>query len=201
MGSGIEAPTFDRNEAGEHFYRLLGELHYSYTALEHELACLVFIAVTKLGKQPDAAILAMLGGQRMNPLKDTIKRLLRVTGANADRINFVSVIFSHLGEIQFFRDQLTHYLTVISDYNPECWINMNYTGIRERDKMEDLHFNLYALHAASNDLQVMRQILGPIFNYRVIGTDLTIPVIPSWLFEPTMLVRDRPISRTKTKNG
>lgn len=185
---------FNEDEASGHFFRLLGELHHSYTALEHELTCSVYVAVTRLVERDDAVV-AMLGGQRMSPLKDTIKRLLRVTGAAVDRKAFVESLFSHLGEIQFFRDRLTHFLTVMSDYNPECWVNMNFTGIKEREKMEDIHFNLFALHAAACDLRALRLLVGAIFNYRIAGADETLPTIPEWQFGPSMLVRDRPVIR------
>ncbi|QEH81142.1 hypothetical protein EIK56_24885 [Sphingomonas sp. C8-2] len=193
MAQTASAP-FNKGQATEHFFRLLGELHHSYTALEHELTCSVYAAVTRFEKRDDAVI-AMLGGQRMSPLKDTIKRLLRVTGADEDRKKFVDQLFSHMGDIQFFRDRLTHFLTVMSDYNPECWVNMNFTGIKEREKMEDIHFNLFALHAAACDLRALRLLVSPVFNYRIEGADETLPTIPAWQFEPSMLVRDRPIVR------
>jgi hypothetical protein len=135
----------------------------------------------------------------MSPLKDTIKRLLRVTNAEAERKSFVDRLFSHLGELQFFRDRLAHFLTVMSDYDPECWVNMNFTGIREREKMEDIHFNLFALHAATSDLRTIRVLVGPIFNYRLEGEDETLPEIPEWMFKPSMLVRDQPVKRQKRR--
>lgn len=192
----IHPPTapFNEDVASLHFFRLLGALHHSYTALEHELTCSVYAAVTRFDKRDDAVV-AMLGGQRMSPLKDTIKRLLRVTGADEDRKAFVDRLFSHMGEIQFFRDRLTHFLTVMSDYNPECCINMNFTGIKERDKIEDIHFNIFALHAAACDLRALRLLVGPVFNYRLEGADVELPMIPTWQFDPSMLVRDRPVVR------
>lgn len=195
MDISVADEALDEDEAGKHFLSLLGRLHHSYTALEHELTCLVYAAVTRLQTPRDDAVVAMLGGQRMSPLKDTIKRLLRVTGAEDGHVKYTDQIFSHLGELQFFRDRLTHFLTVMSDYNPECWVNMNFTGIREREKMEDIHFNLYALHTAADDLRLMRLLVGPIFNYRVEGADTVLPVIPPWSFEPSMLVRNRPAAR------
>ena len=187
----------DECQASLHFFRLLGELHHSYTALEHELSCLVFAGVTRFASPVDGGMLAMLGGQRMSTLKDSIKRILKNTKADSERLSFVSNVFSQLGEIQFFRDRLAHYLTVMSDYNPECWVNMNFTGIREIEKMEDLHFNLFALHAAASDLRLMRTIVGSVFNYRIDGANADLPEIPSWLFEPSMLVRNRPVKRKR----
>lgn len=176
------------------FYRLLGELHHSYTALEHELACVVFLVVIKSGGKNDDVLIALLGSQRMASLKDTIKRLLKATKATSERTGFADKIFLQLGEISFFRDRLSHYLTVMADYNPEAWINMNFTGVRDRDKMEDIHFNLFALKAASSDLQDMRILAGEIFSHYIGEPDSPLPELPTWQYKPSMLVRNRPKS-------
>lgn len=184
--------AFSPEQAHDHFLRLLGRLHHAYTAVEHELGIAVYVAVTRLGERDDV-IVAMLGEQRVSPLKDTVKRLLRVTDANLARMDYVNRIFHHLGEIQFFRNRLTHYLTVMSDYDPECWVNMNFIGIKERVKMEDIHFNLYALYAAAVDLEDMRSLIGEIFNYRVEGRSTDLPDVPTWEYNPSMLVRKYPV--------
>jgi hypothetical protein len=179
-------------EAYQIFLSVLGELHYSYTRLEHELTCIIFLVATQSGKRSDDVLIALLGGQRMAQLKDTIKRLLRATRASQERIQFADALFLQLGEIQFFRDRLTHYITVMSDYNPECWINMNHTGIRERDRLEDIHFNLFAPKAASIDLRIIAELVPHLFNhYRSRKKVHKLPEIPSWQYKPSMLVRNR----------
>lgn len=72
---------------------------------------------------------------------------------------------------------------------------MNFTGIKEREKMEDIHFNLFALYAAICDLRALRLLVGSVFNYRIKGMDKALPDIPAWQFDPSMLVRDRPVIR------
>lgn len=181
-----------KEQASQIFTMLVGELHLSYTALEHELSCLVFVVVTHASQQSTDVILALLGSNRMTVLKETIKRLLRATEANQTRTSFVKKLFDQLGEIQFLRDRVAHYITVMSDYNPECWINMNFTGIRERDKIQDLHFNLFALKAASLDLQVMRPLVAGMFNHYVEQGSSKTPKIPTWQYKPSMLVRVDP---------
>lgn len=183
------------SEAGPIFITLIGDFHFSFTSMEHELACAVFAAVTRMSPHQSDVALAILGSQRMASLKDTIKRLLRATKASARRIAFVDAIFLQLGEIQFFRDRVTHYITVMSDYDPECWVNMNYTGIREPHLMEDLHFNLFAIHAAAADLKEMRQFVALFFNHHLKGGSRKLPTLPAWQYKPSMLVRNRPISR------
>lgn len=182
---------FSDSRASGIFISALGELHYSYTALEHELTCAVFVVAVHSAGRNDDVIIALLGGQRMKQLKETIKRLLRATKADPDRLAYVDAIFLQLGEIQFFRDRLTHFLTVMSDYDPECWVNMNHTGVRERGKMEDIHFNLFALKAASMDLLWMRGATSSFFSHHR-ETDPPPPELPTWQYKPSMLVRDHP---------
>lgn len=182
--------SFTEEQARHIFTTLVGEFHLSFTALEHELSCAVFAAVTRLSSKRRDVLLALLGDQRMAQLKDTIKRLMRATKATERRSRFVDAFFLQVGEIQFFRDRISHYLTVMSDYNPECWVNMNFTGIRERNKMEDLHFNLFALKAAAMDLQEMRPLVALFFNHYLRSGSTHLPELPPWQYEPSMLVRD-----------
>lgn len=197
MTESTSIESISPDEAGRLFTTLIGDFHLSYTALEHELSCAVYAAVTRMSHQRRDVILAVLGGQRMAPLKDTIKRLLRATKATPKRRDYVDAIFMQLGEIQFFRDRITHYITVMSVYNPECWVNMNYTGIRERKQMEDLHFNLFAPFAAAADLKAMRTLVGGFFNHYLKDGSVKLPTLPEWQYKPSMLVRDHPISRGK----
>lgn len=199
MTDPLPSEPFSENQATHIFTTLVGELHLSYTALEHELSCAVYAVVTRFSIRRKDVLLAVLGGQRMGMLKETIKRLTRATKASPKRIAYVDGIFLQLGEIQFFRDRIAHYLTVISDYNPECWVNMNFTGVREREKMEDLHFNLFALKAAALDLQAMRPLVGGLFNHYLKGGSTRIPQLPAWQYKSSMLIRHRPISRGNQK--
>ena len=134
----------------------------------------------------------------MASLKDTIKRLMRATKASQKRIDYIDKFLMQLGEIQFLRDRLAHYLTVVSDYDPEYWVNMNFTGVRERDKMEDIHFNLVALKAASIDLQDMRKLVGGFFSHYLKSASARVETLPTWQYNPSMLIRERLIPRSRT---
>lgn len=179
-----------------------GRFFHAYTAMEHELNLAIFAAVTRMTRRQKRkeVLLAVLGGQRMSPAKDTIKRLLRATKANPKRIRFVDCLFTQLGEIQFFRDRLAHNLTVLTEGEPYLFMNMNFAGIRELDKFEDIVFDVDALDAASDDLHTMRVLVGTFFNHYVRGGSAAVPALPTWQYKPAMLTRDRPLSRGNRKS-
>ena len=52
---------------------------------------------------------ALTGGMRVALLRDTIKRLLRVTKVREPIVTEVNSIFEQLGEIHFFRDRMAHH--------------------------------------------------------------------------------------------
>jgi len=143
-------------------------------------------------------LLAVLGGQRMATLKDTIKRLLRATKANKKRVAYADSIFKQLGEIQFFRDRLAHHITVRTD-KPDTWENMNFAAVREVSKIEDIRFTLATLAAASSDLHTIRRCCGDLFNHYLRKGSESVPDEPAWGYKPSMLIRDLPISRDSRK--
>jgi hypothetical protein len=190
-----DTPSEAEEEAYALFCLLLGEFFHTFTAVEAELNYAIYVAVTRLSKRMRAApMLAVLGGLRMSPAKDTIKRLLRATRASERRKDFVDALFHQLGEIQFFRDRLSHHATVISSDNPAIWINMNFGGIKELHQMEDISFHLETLRAATADLQVIRTYVAGFFNHHVRRGSAATPKPPAWQYKPSMLIRDRPIS-------
>lgn len=183
-------------EAFDVFCLLLRRFSHAYTALEQELNCAVFAAVTRLADGRNTKpLIAVLRGQRMSPLKDTIKRLMRATKASQRRRDHTDAVFSQLGEIQFFRDRLTHHFTAISADDPSKWVNMNFAGIREPHLMEDITFDLEALVAATHDLMEMRAMTGDMFNHHTRKGSAATPPLPAWRYNPSMLIRDRPLQK------
>jgi hypothetical protein len=178
-----------------------GRFFHAYTAMEHELNLAIFAAVTRMTKRQKRkeVLLAVLGGQRMSPAKDTIKRLLRATKANPKRLRFVDCLFAQLGELQFFRDRLAHNLTVLTEEEPHLFMNMNFAGIRELEKFEDIVFDVDALDAATHDLHTMRLLVATFFNHYVRDGSAAVPRLPTWRYKPSMLTRDRPLSRGNRK--
>lgn len=178
-----------------------GRFFHAYTAMEHELNLAIFAAVTRMTKRQKRkeVLLAVLGGQRMSPAKDTIKRLLRATKANPKRVSFVDQLFAQLGEIQFFRDRLAHNLTTLTDDEPHKFMNMNFAGIRELEKFEDIVFDVDALDSATNDLYAMRALVGQFFSHYLRDGSAAVPALPTWQYKPSMLIRDRLKSRGNRK--
>jgi hypothetical protein len=196
----------DVNPRGEEYTTFCansGAFFHCYTALEHELTLHVFTVVTRFTNDNRLPVmLAVLGGQRMSPVKDTIKRLLRATNANKKRTQWVDGIFQHLGEIQFFRDRLAHHFTRMTD-ETDVWENMNFAGVRERSKLEDIRFHVSILAAATGDLWQMRVLAESLFSHHIrkAGQSRATPPPPTWLYKPSMLVRDRriPIENRKRR--
>ena len=176
------------------FCHRLGCLHHMFTAVEVELNLTIYAAVSNLRPKRSALILAVLGGQRMGPAKDTFKRLLRATNASQKKIAFVDAMFLQLGEIQFFRDRLAHHFTGETD-DPDVWVNMNFGGIKEPHQMEDIYFHLDTMSHATEDLRWMRGVIGGLFNHRLRRGSSATPELPAWLYKPSMLTRDRPIPK------
>ena len=188
----IPEPTHD-DLASFRFAALVGDLMLSYTALEHELTCVIYAVVTRFSNKRRDVLLTVLGGQRMAPLKDTIKRLMRATRANKKRIAYLDAVFKQLGEIQYFRDRIAHHITVLTD-DPDVFTNMNFAAIREMEKMEDITFNISTLAAASDDLRVIRLCCEGLFSHYLGKGPSAVPAEPTWQYKPSMLIRDRPIS-------
>ena len=192
--------TMSGREAYSLFCLSLGELHHGYTAVEAELNLAIYVVVTRLSKRRNTSIImAVLGGQRMAPAKDTIKRLLRATNASQRKVAYIEAVFAQLGEIQFFRDRLTHHFTHGTD-DPAVWVNVNFAGVKEPHLMEDITFELAALRSASADLQYIRQNAANFFNhyYKLPDESGGTPELPTWQYKPSMLTRDRPI---KVRSG
>ena len=100
-----DAEPTNEEEAFASFCLLLGRFFHAYTALEYEMSLAVYAAVL-FGRPKDDVLLAVLGGQRMSALKDTLNRLMRATKATPKRQSLIKTMFQQLGEIQFFRDKL-----------------------------------------------------------------------------------------------
>jgi len=192
------------------YYLRLGELHHQYTDLEHHFTCTVRVVVTQkmAGPEQNAIAYAVLGGMRINPLKDTIKRLLRVLQAPKANRDAVDKVFSHLGDIQFLRDRLTHHLTRPSaDGRAGVWVNSDFAGVRELEKSTELEFKLDALSAASADLHALKWYIDDLFNDYVTWAEgfpqkpFDPDGIPAWQYKPSMLIQHRPKSSDSGKRS
>jgi hypothetical protein len=173
-----------------------------------------FVVERVAHNQPsEAAIIgAVMGGQRLAPLKDTLNRLLRVTAAADAVTKNVTDILAHVGEIQFLRDRLAHNGAFPDLENGRWWFGTtNVSTVRERKDSEMLFFTHEMLLAASHDLEdawelIDRQI-RPQFWAEVDDqmrredpayAGRTFP--PTWRYKPSELRRERPRSQPKRKS-
>lgn len=113
-----------------------------------------------LSIQRRAVLQAIVAGQRVAPLRDTIKRLLRVIGAEDSMRIEVDRILAHLSEIQFMRDRLAHNAAVPDMRNKEGWFGTsNQHTVRENEQWEIIYFKPAMLSDMARDLDVMPDLL------------------------------------------
>lgn len=175
----------------EKYFTALGHLQYAYTSLEVQLASITSSYIT-LGYDPSIhfpmmdKVNAVLGGARMDASKDTIKRLLRVSEAPKEVLEFVTDLFKQIGEIQFFRNRLTHYYTGVRFRKRGTFINTDMDIAREEAKAITFTFTYEALEAARHDLHAIISVLDNLFDPDLDRFDL---VLPAWQYKPSMLTR------------
>ena len=96
---------------------------------------------------------AVLGGMRIDAAKDTLKRLLRVSQAPEEMIDYVNAICAHLSNVTYFRNRLTHYHTSASPRSKgHLFVNTDLGFAREYEKAVTFEFGYDALEAARHDL-------------------------------------------------
>lgn len=187
--NGLENRVLD-----DDFYLALGRLQESYASLEVDLACAIRNFALSGYHHPNHAplfnkVTALLGGFRIDGSKDTFKRLLRVTDTPHEVQTYVSDIFKHLGELQFLRNRLSHYLTFNykgrdTDFD---YLNTDMDVAKESEKAISIGFSLEAIVAATEDLEAIPGLLwdalpsedDPSYNL----------VQPTWQYKPSMLTR------------
>lgn len=94
------------------YYSALGEFLHEFSRMENSmnayLAQVLADSIEIDSLRASLILRAAVGGQRLAPLRDTLKRLLRVTRAPAGTLAYVEVILKHVGDIHYLRDRLMH---------------------------------------------------------------------------------------------
>lgn len=176
----------------ERYFLALGHLQYAYTSLEVNLTCQIRqLVLVPPYDDPDHRFLhdrvsAVLGGMRMDAIKDTFKRLLRVMEAPPELVDYIGVIFAQLSEIQYFRNRLTHYSTGRWFRKRGHYINTDIEVAREAPKAVTLAFRHEALEAARHDLHAITYYME-----QAIPNDEQGMILeePAWQYKPAMLTR------------
>ena len=186
--------TKERNDL---FFKALGQFFYNYTNLEHQLTCLVRnVATTGITSTHYLVVSATFGGMRMAMLKETVKRLLRVSQAPKSHTAMAERLFKHLGDIEFFRNRLAHHFTEpLTDQPDHQWRNSDYASVREGEAKEYV-FDTGAVIYASADLKEIALRADGIFSHY--QTDIGVPAFnatpPTWRYKREMLALHRPKS-------
>ena len=187
-------PRFHDERRGwlpEKFFLALGHLQYAYTTLEVNLAHQIKNLITagyhhEEHPQLIDRIDSVLGGMRMDVAKDTMKRTLRVMEAPADLTAYVGVLFLQVGEIQFFRNRLTHYGSMKWRTPDGPFVNTDLGLSREANKAVTIRFDYDALEAARHDLHAIIYYLERSIHE---AGELSVLEPPAWQYKPAMLVR------------
>lgn len=184
------------------FYTALGEMMHEFASMESALGISISLYLESLVRYPlesppnlkavvrrVAALKAVAAGGRVATLRDTLNRLLRVSGANEIQ-NAIEPLFQQLGEIHFFRDRLAHHPAGANDTdNPGQFYVSNIYSVRENEKQETIYFDPSSLTAMANDLRELRR--------RLLAAVLAIPderPPQPWSYKPSQLVRRGPKS-------
>lgn len=175
----------------EKYFTALGHLQHAYTNLEVQLTCTISELIT-VGYHPGehaplmARTQAVLGGMRMNDAKDTLKRLMRVSEAPPEVIDYLNQLLHQLSEIQFFRNRLTHYMTTRRWKKRGQFLNTDMDVAKEDSKAVTFIFDYDALDAARHDLYLLSRILDEMFDWE--GRAFILEP-PAWQYKPSMLAR------------
>jgi hypothetical protein len=144
---------------------------------------------------------AIYGSLRFSSSRETVKRLLKVEKAPAERISFMDAIFMQAKHIENFRNRLSHDVVVPSALNMGgYWQVTDAVNSRDLAALNVWVFDTAALHQAAHDLDVMTTLIGsyPITNALFSG--VTSYVLPEWAFRADSL-KLIPRSRLRTLNG
>jgi hypothetical protein len=198
---GWEYATAYPREPRDRYYAALGRLMHFFGAAEEALAALIKdfvfheLDVDRQGTQADDVIKALTGGMRVSMLRDTIKRLMRVTGTPDAVVTEVNSTFEQLGEIHFFRDRVAHHGT--SELRDGRFVTSTDITAKEIENAEWLGFTpellidmAYDVHRIPDYLDDLLTGLRPFYNDPDQLQRHIAELRPTWRYKPSALVRE-----------
>jgi hypothetical protein len=198
------------DELQDAYFLALGRFIDSYGRTESVLALYLSRFVARaFGDDSNEGLTltrVLLGSQRTKELSDTLKRLLRVTGAAEERQETLAKALSHLGEIQMLRDRIVHQ-SASPEFHEGKWAvrNSNHNQIRENSQLEELYFTIEDMDDMSADLWLLQvKVRMALFPELVITPEpntLMKYAQQPWRYKPSRLKRRRPVSRTHRKGS
>lgn len=192
------------------YYAALGRFMHQFSAMENGLNGYLaqFLALAIVPSDSPKAFLiirAAVGGQRMAPLRDSMKRILRITRASPQMRDKIDAILDHVGNLQFVRDRLAHNGAILVDRRGKVRVETsNSFTVREFEQLETLYFPIQMLLDMTADLAVIHAAIHATITPHVRPTlDLSglaeledaLRHVSAWRYKPSQLERVRPKSR------
>jgi hypothetical protein len=154
----------------EEYYEVLGEFMDMFATIEDGMNFILLDFLSRrlrwVGQEDDDRLLrAVLGGMRVAAMRDTLKRVLRVSDATEATREEVDKVLSHLGDIHWFRDRIAHCSADI-EWHEGVWrysFTNRYT-VRELDQLDVIGFDLKHLRRMTYDLETIILRLLKVFN-------------------------------------
>lgn len=153
------------------YYDALGRFMHEFAALENGLNTSLLVYLTKRLKVMDTqgnrdVLVAMLGGMRVTALRDTVKRLLRVTDAEDEVVKEIDSLFEQLGEIRYIRDRLAHNGALPDKRDKEGWFyTSNNITIRDPGDADAVYFKPEHLLDMASDLSRLNRRFDAVFTF------------------------------------
>jgi hypothetical protein len=202
----------------EEYYASLGRFMHMFSRAEVDLNATLsnYLSQRLLPKSQftDSFLLkAILGGQRVKPLIDTLKRALFVSTPHPNvasaqllsqyekRYLDVSNVLSQLSEIHFLRDRLAHNGASPDMANKDGWFcSNNIITVREYDDIDLIYFKPQTLLNAARDLTFIPDRLLWAIDPDLFATISAHPgvsdhvndALAPWHYKPSQLRREGP---------
>jgi len=185
-----------RTRAYNEYFLLSGSVFYGFGRAESSLAATLRMFVTSQMREDTGPIwqrlavaATILGNVRYATLKDTYKRLLALQEPSEELSQSVDAVFQHMGDIQFLRDRMAHYLLKPLDTSYDgTWLSEDIAATRDFYSPKTYKFNVSALRAAFLDLKDV-----PVLLQDALGNPAAKPIeLPAWRYKPSMLTLHRP---------
>lgn len=141
---------------------------------------------------------AIYGSMRYKAARDTINRINVVEALDGASSIFLEGVFAQAGHIEGLRDKLAHQAIVPSiDAEHGYWQVSDQTVTRDLKKVKIYTFDVEAVIAAANDLNIATDRLGNrAASPKLFGELSTEPI--AWQYKPSML-RHVQIGRARTR--
>lgn len=140
------------------------------------------------------AIRAMLGPMRTALIRDSFKRLLIVTKAQAKVREECTRIFSQLSDIQNMRDRISHNGATLETRKNETWFFTTDLGNKHLEEDHStIHFQISDINKMSYDLGVIPDLLAALLNHP--GHE-EVPAPAPFQYKSSALVRTGPKFRS-----